>query len=66
MQFISRKQLAARRGVSLSTQKRIEKDPRHPRAVRLSPGRIGWDEDETIQYDQMLLAERRVQVNQAA
>ena len=60
MKFISRKNLTKRRDISLSTQKRIEKDPRHPVPVQMSPGRVNFVEAEADKYDEMLAAERRV------
>ncbi len=33
-------------------------DPRHPRLVNLSPGRVGFVEPEVDAYDLMLIAER--------
>ena len=58
MKFISRKDLAARRSISLSTQKRLEQDPRHPRPVDVSPGRVAFVEPEADEYDLLLIAER--------
>ena len=58
MRFISRKDLAARRSISLSTQKRLEQDPCHPKPVDMSPGRVAFVEPEADQYDLLLIAER--------
>ena len=64
MKFISRKNLTKRRDISLSTQKRLEKqDPRHPKPVDMSPGRNGrgrqaFVEPEVDEYDLLLIAER--------
>lgn len=59
--FISRKDLAKRRTFSISTQKRLEKeDPRHPKPVQISPGRIAFVDEECIAYDRMIIEERRV------
>ena len=60
MKFISRKSLAARRTISLSTQKRLGQDPRHPNPVEISPGRVAFLEPEVDAYDEMIIAERRV------
>ncbi len=58
MQFRSRKALAKRRSISLSTQKRLEKDPRHPKPVDISPGRVAFVEPETDEFDMLLIAAR--------
>ncbi len=58
MQFISRKDLAARRSISLSSQKRLETDPRHPKPVNVSPGRVAFVEPEADEFDLLLIAER--------
>ena len=58
MKFLSWKEIAARRGTSVSTEKRLEKeDPRYPRKVPLSPGRVGFPEDEADAYDRALIAD---------
>lgn len=47
MKIISRRTTAKRIDISISSLKRIERDdPYFPRKVRLSPGRIGFIEDE--------------------
>ena len=59
MQFLSWKNLADRRSTSVSTEKRrINTDPRHPRPVKISPGRVGFPEPEIDAYDLLLIAER--------
>ena len=59
MRFISWKDLAERRSTSVSTEKRrVKSDPRHPRLVRLSPGRVGFPEPEIDAFDLLLIAER--------
>lgn len=58
MKFISRKDLAKRRSISLSSQKRLETDPRHPKPVNVSPGRVAFVEPEADEYDLLLIAER--------
>ena len=58
MKFISRKDLAKRRSISLSSQKRLEQDPRHPKPVNVSPGRVAFVEPEADEYDLLLIAER--------
>ncbi len=57
MRFFSWKQQAARRGTSVSTEKRLQKeDPRYPQKVQISPGRVGFPEDEADAYDRALIA----------
>ena len=59
MQFLSWKELADRRSTSVSTEKRrVKNDPRHPRPVPMSPGRVAFPEPETDEYDLLLIAER--------
>ena len=59
MQFLSWKEIAARRGTSVSTEKRLHKtDPRYPKKTRLSPGRVGFAEEEADEYDRLLMAEQ--------
>ena len=59
MQFRSWKDLADRRTTSVSTEKRrVKNDPRHPRPVQISPGRVGFPAPETDEYDLLLIAER--------
>ena len=59
MQFKSWKQRAKARSTSVSTEKRRYKaDPRYPRLVSLSPGRVGFVDDELDAYDRLLIAER--------
>ncbi len=64
MRFLSWKDLAERRGTSISTEKRrVKSDPRHPKPVDLSPdqnglGRKGFAEPEVNEYDLLLIAER--------
>ena len=56
MQFLSWKEMAARRGTSVSTEKRLEKeDSAYPEKVKLSPGRVGFAEDQAERYDQVLI-----------
>ena len=58
MRFLSWKQMAARRGTSVSTEKRLQKeDPRYPTKVPISSGRVGFPEDEADAYDRALIAE---------
>ena len=66
MKFISRRDLAARRSISLSTQKRIESDPRHPRPIEISPGRVAFVESEVDDFDIMIVDERRVPARETA
>ncbi len=59
MQFLSWADLAKRRSTSVSTEKRrLKNDPRHPRPVPMSPGRVAFPEPETDKYDLLLIAER--------
>ena len=59
MRFKSWKQRAADRGTSVSTEKRrYNDDPRYPRPVNLSPGRVAFVDDELDEYDRILIAER--------
>ncbi len=59
MRFLSWKEIATRRGTSVSTEKRLEKeDPDYPDKTQLSPGRVGFAEDQAEQYDQVLIARR--------
>ena len=59
MRFLSWKDLADRRTTSVSTEKRrVNTDPRHPRLVKISPGRVGFPEPEVDEYDLLLIAER--------
>ena len=59
MRFLSWKDLADRRSTSVSTEKRrIKRDPRHPRPVQISLGRVGFPEPEVNEYDLLLIAER--------
>ena len=49
--IISWRTLAERIDASVSTAKRLEKDdPDFPRKVRVSPGRVGFFEDEVDEY----------------
>ena len=59
MEFRRRKVIAADRGVSLSTEKRIEKDPRHPKPVQYTPGCVVFVGAEIDAYDEMIVAEAR-------
>ena len=59
MRFLSWKDMAARRGTSVSTEKRLHKtDPRYPKKVNLSPGRVGFAEEAADEYDLLLMAEQ--------
>lgn len=51
---ISWRTLAERLDTSVSTAKRLEKDdPDFPRKVRISPGRVGFFEDEATTYTKL-------------
>ena len=57
MKFLSWKEIAARRGTSVSTEKRLQKeDPDYPDKTQLSPGRVGFPEDQAERYDRILIA----------
>ncbi len=59
MIFKSWKQRAADRGTSVSTEKRIAAaDPRYPKLVQMTPGRVAFVADECDAYDAILIAER--------
>ncbi len=63
MQFHSWKEMAALDGTSVSTQKRLQKtDPRYPRKVRLSPGRVGFSSSAKEAYDRARIAEPEVPI----
>ena len=67
MKFISWKKRVASRGTSLSTEKRCyADDPRYPRLVRISPGRVAFVESELDTYDALLIRERDVAEGVAA
>ena len=58
--IISWRTLAERIDASVSTAKRLEKDePDFPRKVRVSPGRVGFFEDEV---DEFIAARERVEL----
>jgi len=64
MKFLSWKEMAARRGTSISTEKRLyQTDPRYPKKTQLSPGRVGFAEVEADEYDLLLMAGRNVTRN---
>ncbi len=59
MIFKSWKQRAKDRGTSVSTEKRCyANDPRYPRLVPISPGRVAFVANECDEYDAILIAER--------
>ncbi len=52
MRFFSWREMAEMDSTSISTQKRLQaNDPRYPRKVRLSPGRVGFAEADREAYD---------------
>ena len=58
MKFLSWREMAARRGTSVSTEKRLQAtDPRYPRKIPLSPGRVGFLEKEAELFDAALVAD---------
>ena len=57
MRFFSWREMAARRGTSVSTEKRLfEEDPDYPDKVAVSVARVGFPEDQAERYDQILIA----------
>ena len=67
MKFISWKDLAARRSTSVSTEKRrVKDDPRHPKLVQISPGRVAFIESEIDAYDEIMVAQLRAGEQHAA
>lgn len=59
VQFKSWKQRALDRGTSVSTEKRCyAADPKYPRLVSLSPGRVAFVASELDEYDATLIASR--------
>ncbi len=59
MKFTSWKQRAEDRGTSVSTEKRCyANDPRYPRLVQISPGRVAFVTSELDAYDAMRIALR--------
>ena len=56
MKFLSWKDLAARRTTSVSTEKRrVKSDPRHPKPIPVSAGRVAFLEPEIESYDDGIL-----------
>ncbi len=65
MKFTSWKQRAEDRGTSVSTEKRcLANDPRYPRPVQISPGRMALVASECDAYDALLIAEARNEAQQ--
>ena len=48
--FVSPRQLKAATGLSIATQWRMRQRGELPAPVRLSPGRVGWDEDIIVAW----------------
>lgn len=60
MKFLSWQDLADRRSTSVSTEKRrVKSDPRHPKPVPITPGRVAFIEHECDAYDEQMVAEYR-------
>lgn len=58
MRFLSWKDVAKRRTTSVSTEKRrVKEDPRHPKPIQISPGRVAFIEAEVDAYDEIMVAE---------
>ena len=67
MQFLTWRDLARRRTTSVSTEKRrVKDDPRHPKLVQISPGRVAFIESEIDAYDEIMVAELRASEQHAA
>ncbi len=56
MRFLSRKEMAARRGISLSGEKRLQKlyPDKYATMVEITPGRKGAPEDEDDAFNEWL------------
>ncbi len=61
MRFLSRKEMAARRGLSMSSEKRLQKlyPDKYPTMVELTPGRVGAPEDEDDAFSQWLIDQQK-------
>ena len=57
MRFLSRKEMAARRGLSMSSEKRLAKlyPDKYPTMIELTPGRVAAPEDEDDAFSQWLV-----------
>ena len=67
MKFVSWKQRVEDRGTSRSTeQRRYLDDPRYPRLVQISPGRVAFVASELDDYDALLIAEREEKLRDGA
>ena len=62
MRFLSRKAMAARRGISLSGEKRLEKlyPKQYGTMVEITPGRKGKPEDEDDRFNEFLIHRQKV------
>ena len=61
MRFFSWREMAQMDNTSVSTQKRLQaNDPRYPRKIQLSPGRVGFAEDDRERYDLQRMADAAV------
>ena len=61
MRFLSRKEMAARRGLSMSSEKRLQKlyPDKYPTMTTLTPGRVGAPEDEDDAFSQWLIDQQK-------
>lgn len=60
MRFLSYRSYAERDDVSISTiKRRVKSDPNHPKPIQLSPGRVGFIEEELDAYERELVAAQR-------
>ncbi len=68
MQFRSRKEMAARRDISLSGEKRLEKlyPDKYPTMVEITPGRVAAPEDEDDAFSQWLIDQQKARNGGAA
>ncbi len=68
MRFRSRKEMAARRSLSMSGEKRLEKlyPEQYPTMIELTPGRKGAPEDEDDAFSQWLIDRQKARDAEAA
>ncbi len=61
MRFRSRKEMAARRDISLSGEKRLQKlyPAQYPTMVEITPGRVAAPEDEDDAFSQWLIDQQK-------
>ena len=61
MRFLSRKEMAARRGLSMSSEKRLQKlyPHQYPTMTTLTPGRVAAPEDQDNAFSQWLIDQQK-------